>query len=280
MHAPALRRARGLVLVALLVGGASPSPAAQSSGSPSSGSSSASDGSASESSTGAASSDASAPMPGGPALGGLPSGDGATRDPEHPVTPPSGPALTDPRRPNPPPDRPLRPADTPPGDDAGRRDSGTSRPGDVAPSANAASADDDFAAAETRLDVAATTQNLRTSTLSTRDEPLRLAERSSLAGQTYLGMIERRSIALQGDSRQKVGDALRDARAARLELDKAISRARAANSARWDDAREDVIKRYENYSQALATAREAAVEGGTRFETPRQAPPAANDGAM
>ncbi|MBC8009445.1 MAG: hypothetical protein H7067_05045, partial [Burkholderiales bacterium] len=120
---------------------------------------------------------------------------------------------------------------------------------------------------DTQLDTTGTSRGLQDSTLATRDRPLRQVERSAIAGRGVIRQIERETIAVQGDARTKVDASVRKAEAARLELDKSISLARAANADRWDGARQDVIDHYQDYTKALSTAHQAAVDSGVRFET-------------
>ena len=129
-----------------------------------------------------------------------------------------------------------------------------------------------------RLDIDGTSRGLQDSTLQTRDLPLRQTERSAIAGHTLLRQIQAETIAVQGEARTRIDAAIRETEAARLELDKSISRARSANASRWDRAREEVIERYKTYTESLASTRQAALEAGVRLNaetssaTPNAAP--------
>ena len=118
----------------------------------------------------------------------------------------------------------------------------------------------------TVLDTRGATQQIESTTFSTRDRALRQIERSSTLGAGYVGMIERNTATLTGEGRTQVADAIRRANAARAELDKAISLARSSNERRWSDARAELLERYRDYDQALAEARDAAIAAGAQVD--------------
>lgn len=99
-----------------------------------------------------------------------------------------------------------------------------------------------------------------------RDRAMTLAERELSEGSSLSSSILRGSETLSGAARTRVNDSVTKANEARTELAKAISRARSANSSRWESSREDVVERYEAYSKALEEARAAATEGGVKLE--------------
>ena len=109
---------------------------------------------------------------------------------------------------------------------------------------------------------------------ASRDQAIGIAERGANEGRTIAGAIESSASRLQTDARADVEKAMRKADQARDRLNQAIERGRNSTEGRWDNAREDLSDRYEQYANALEKARDTAVGNGARLDA--QAAAAAN----
>lgn len=117
-----------------------------------------------------------------------------------------------------------------------------------------------------RLDPHAATNAIEATDYASREQAIAIAERGSAEGRMIAGAIENSSARLEASARADVEKAARKAEEARTRLEQAIQHGRDSTERRWDNARENISERYQQFSNALEKARETAVEKGARLE--------------
>lgn len=98
-----------------------------------------------------------------------------------------------------------------------------------------------------------------------RDRAVSLLERELAAADVRGAAIRRGASGLSGAARIETDEAVRRINEARAELAKAISRARAADEARWTGSRREAGERLVALAAALEAAGATAIEGGARL---------------
>lgn len=117
------------------------------------------------------------------------------------------------------------------------------------------------------LNTEAAKASIEAADFAAREQALSIAERGASEGRTIAGAIENGSGGLQVEARNDLDKAMRKADQARGRLNQAIERGRNSTEGRWDNAREELSTRYEQYANALEKARDTAVGNGARLES-------------
>ncbi len=124
--------------------------------------------------------------------------------------------------------------------------------------------------ASNSVDVTLKTDALRNSVetvgYEVRDSAVAFAREGRERGQAIAEAVKTRSADLRESAQQRVEKAMDNVDKARDRLDSAITKAGDATENRWDNAREELAERYEQFAEALDEARETALKAGVKFE--------------
>lgn len=117
-----------------------------------------------------------------------------------------------------------------------------------------------------RLNTTTTTRDIESAEFVNHERAINMAEAGVNQGKQIV-LALRTGTTADTEARKDVDQAIRKVEQAERELNGAITDGRAATASRWDDAREELAERYEDYADALEDAREVAVDGGMRFRS-------------
>ena len=126
--------------------------------------------------------------------------------------------------------------------------------------------------AQERRDPAVTARMIGETSFAFRDRAMTMAEREMNEGTTLSSALERGAANVSGLARTRLNDSIKRLNAARTEFAKAISRGRASNENRWDDNREELVERYNDYVKAQEEALEVAHKAGATVDEPGRLP--------
>lgn len=118
-----------------------------------------------------------------------------------------------------------------------------------------------------QLNTEATTDNIESTEFENRDLAITMAESGVTEGKQIVLALRTNGATTTPEARKDLDKAIRKVEQAEQKLNGAITGSRNATQARWDDAREELADRYEDYAEALEDAREVAVDGGVRFQS-------------
>ncbi len=119
---------------------------------------------------------------------------------------------------------------------------------------------------DVRLNTDSAKDTIQGTAFAARDQALNIAERGANEGRMIAGAIESGASRLEAEARSDVEKAMVKANQARDRLNQAIERGRNATERRWDNARDELAERYEEFADSLEKARDTAVEKGARLD--------------
>ncbi len=117
-----------------------------------------------------------------------------------------------------------------------------------------------------RLNTRTTTRDIESAEFANRDRAINMAESGMSQGKQIV-LALRTGTTTDADGRKDIDKAIREVEQAERELNGAITESRGATAARWDNAREELAERYEEYAEALEDAHAVAVDNGMRFRS-------------